>query len=893
MYKKLLLVVLAVFSATGSFGQSKNFWASVSADKARTAGEIKTLFDGTTGTFFTLDQAGMKAALAGVSDRSSGNGVIIAVPNLEGKTEHFRVFEYSNFSPELQAQYPEIRAYAGTGIEDPSANLRFSFSPKGIQTMILRANRATEFIEPYTTNSNVYIAFKSTAKREKGKLQFTCHTQDDGEVGRLAIDGHNHRDAMSSTMVFKKFRLALSCTGEYGAYHGGTVAGALAAMNATMTRVNGVYEIDLAVKLEIIANNNVIVYTNAGTDPYSPANTGANGDWSGELQVNLNNVIGAPNYDIGHLFGASGGGGFAGCIGCICNNANKGSAFTSPGAGGPEGDAFDIDYVAHEMGHQLGANHTYSVANEQTGVNVEPGSGSTIMAYAGITGPATDVQSNSDDYFTYRSILQIQNNLQNKACAVNTTLTNTPMTINAGADYTIPRGTAFILKATGAAANGANVTYNWEQNDTATNASAGNNSVVTPNKTTGPTFRSVPPSTSPDRFMPALNTVLNNSLTGNWETVSNVARNLNFTLTGRDNVAGGGQTKTDAMVVTVNAATGPFTVTSQNTDGIVWMPGQTQNITWNVAGTTGAPINTANVNILMSTDNGQTFTTVLAANTPNDGNETITVPNAIAPFCRIKIEAVGNIYYAVNQRTFSNGFQVTNICNTYTNANSVAIPDAATAFSTSVISVPGGSNVVISDVNVGINITHPYVADLTLIAVSPNNTQVILWQEQCGSNDNINAVFDDSGANVTCTAINGNIRATGTLSSFNGQNSAGNWLLGFIDPYAQDAGTLNSWSVQICSQTLQQLSNNDFSLENFTLYPNPNKGSFTVEFNADGANEVKIAIHDMRGRQVYNKSYQNSGLFSGNIQMGSIQTGVYMVTVENGGRKVVKKIVVE
>ncbi|RZJ56813.1 MAG: T9SS type A sorting domain-containing protein [Flavobacterium sp.] len=467
------------------------------------------------------------------------------------------------------------------------------------------------------------------------------------------------------------------------------------------------------------------------------------------------------------------------------------------------------------------------------------------------------------------------------------------MTINAGPDYTIPRGTAFILKAVGADANAANVTYTWEQNDSATGASSGNNSIVTANKTTGPTFRSVPPTTNPDRYMPKLSSVLNNMLTADWETVSNVGRALNFTLTGRDNVAGGGQTKTDPMRVNVNAATGPFTVTSQNTDGIIWMPGQTQTITWNVAGTTAAPINTANVNILMSTDNGQTFTTVLAANTPNDGSETITVPNNTAPFCRIKIEAVGNIYYAVNQKTFSNGFQVTTTCNTYTNSNAVAIPDAATAFSTSVINVPGGANVVISDVNVGVNITHSYVSDLTLVAVSPNNTQVVLWQEQCGTNSNINAVFDDMGNNVTCTAITGNIKPMGTLSSFNGLNASGNWLLGFVDPYPQDAGTLNSWSVQICSQTTQPLSNNDFTLENFTLYPNPNKGSFTVEFNANGANDVKISIHDMRGREVYNKSYQNSGLFSGNIQMGSIQTGVYMVTVENGGRKVVKKIVVE
>ncbi len=205
-------------------------------------------------------------------------------------------------------------------------------------------------------------------------------------------------------------------------------------MNNTMTRVNGVFEKDFSARMVLIANNNTIIYTNAATDPYT-------GNLNLQLQQNLTAVIGNDNYDIGHIFNAAGNNGNAGCIGCVCvnpvntNSTAKGSGFTQSTA--PVGDAFDIDYVAHEMGHQFGGNHTFSMNIEGAGVNMEPGSGSTIMGYAGITNQ--NVQMNSDAFFHAVSIQQITNNIKNKTCPVVTNTGNAIPTADAGLDYTIPK----------------------------------------------------------------------------------------------------------------------------------------------------------------------------------------------------------------------------------------------------------------------------------------------------------------------------------------------------------------------------------------------------------------------------------------------------------------------
>lgn len=638
--KKVLLALVLALPIVG-FSQ----WKTANLGKAEVK-EGKEMIEAA--GLYSFDNEVFKQQLANAPERFSGqSGKIISIPNAEGKMEKFEVWEASNFTPTLQAKFPDIRAYVGIGLDDPNAYLRFGLSPQGISTMTLRAGKS-EFIEPYTVDGNTYIVFNSKSHRNSGEIPFECKTDDTAalstELGDIASGNK------ASNGVFKTFRLAQSTTGEYGQYFGG-LAGAMAAINITLTRVNGVFEKDIAVQLILVDNNEEVVFIDPNTDPYSPPS--GMGNWQNQLETTLNNIIGFANYDIGHLFGRSGGGGNAGCIGCICNNG-KGRGYTSPGQGGPEGDNFDIDYVAHEYGHQLGANHTFSFNYEGTGANVEPGSASTIMGYAGIT--SYNVQPHSDDYFTYKSIQQIQNNLQNKACAINTPLENEAPIVSVGSTYNIPTGTAFVLTGTATDPDNDPLVYNWEQYDSGTNATTGANSRVSFTKTIGPNFRSNPHETTPVRYMPKFEYVLTRDVdtTENywrtkWEAITTVTRTFNFTFTARDNHVGGGQTATANLKVNVRDA-GPFKVTNPVENQDVPLNSNAMLVEWSVLGTDQAPINTSHVRILLSTDDGASFTEVVAS-TENDGSETITIPagTVAGSTMRIMIEAIDNIYYAVSR----------------------------------------------------------------------------------------------------------------------------------------------------------------------------------------------------------------------------------------------------
>jgi subtilisin-like proprotein convertase family protein len=884
--KKTLLFIAMVFTIAQAEAQKAAAWSKVGIEKATTERVRETPY-ALNQQFYQLDLATMRNTLSQAADRFSGlPGVEVLIPNAEGQMEKFLVWENSNFEPALQAQFPEIRAYVGKGVNDKTATISFSVAPTGIQTMVLRGDKGSEFIEPFTKDRSVYVFFDSKS-RVRGSLPLVCTTEDVQLSHEL---NHISEAARANNGVMKTMRLALSCTGEYAQYFGGTVTAAVTAMNATMTRVNGIFERDLALRLNIIANNTLVVYTNPATDPYSPANQMQN--WNSQLQTTLTNVIGEANYDIGHLFGASGGGGNAGCIGCVCGNG-KGSAITSPADNIPMGDTFDIDYVAHEFGHQLGANHTFSHSSENNAVNVEPGSGSTIMAYAGITG-ATDVQANSDDYFVYRSIVQIQNNLASKTCPVTTTMVNQTPIVDAGLDYTIPIGTAFILTGTGTDPNGDALTFCWEQNDDATTVGAAA-SYPSGTKTQGPNFRSRQPLTVPVRYMPSYQTVLNGATSNTWEVVSTVARTLNFVLTARDNFPGGGQTQTDAMIVSVNGSAGPFAVTSQNVAGISWTQGTTQTITWSVNNTATLQ-GSANVKILLSTDNGLTWPITLAASTPNDGSETITVPNVAAPNCRIWIQPVGNIYYAINSKPFAIGYTVSTSCATYNNNTSFAIPDGLAAntsgpIATSTINVPATGS--ISDVNVGLNVSHTYVNDIVLGVVHPDGTQVLAWNRACGSQDNFNITLNDGSPAFACANnMTGTYNPSQPLSAFNGKPANGTWTLRASDWWNEDTGTVNSWSLEVCVQ-VATLASAQTGLTDFAVYPNPNNGNFNIQFESTSSSGVKVMVHDMRGRLVFDRNFANQATFNQNIQLNNVQSGMYLLTVADGDRKEVRKIVIE
>lgn len=572
---------------------------------------------------------------------------------MDGKIEKFAVYSQPVVVKELADQY-QLGSYVGVGIDDPSKYLRFSVAPNDFQSMIVK-DGVYEFIEPQNADKTIYGVHPKTDKT-KGEA-FVCSTNESPlskqQISELYSKGKSFYKnptnfAKSTDQKYRTMRLAMSVTGEYTQFFGGTVAGALTAINATMTRVNGVFEKDFALHL-IVQSFPGVIYTNPATDPYSPASTGAAGAWNLELQNVLTNNVGNGNYDIGHLFGASGGGGNAGCIGCVCTDPTtaepegKGSGYTSPANNIPQGDNFDIDYVAHEMGHQLGANHTFSHNIEGTLVNMEPGSGSTIMGYAGIV-PGANVQTHSDPYFHVVSILQVEDNLATTTCDIETNITNNPPVIGALNDYTIPKGTAFVLTATATDPENDPMTYTWEQFDSA-NAPV---TSVTGNNTTGALFRSVAPtSTGNTRYFPKLSSVLAGNLTvpADWETVSNVARATNFVLTVRDNnpVSTSQQTQSDIVTVTVGNA-GPFKVNSTQVYHNI-----SAALLWDAAGTSAAPYNVSNVKIDYTADNGVTWT-VLSASTPNDGSESYTFPSSLnGQNIKIRISSIGNIFYAIKQ----------------------------------------------------------------------------------------------------------------------------------------------------------------------------------------------------------------------------------------------------
>lgn len=643
MKKQLLMIGMLVSGI--SFAQTDRLWSESSPKTTSSIFENKATIRNP--KIYSLDINGLKSVLAKAPKRlavGEKSEVIISFPNSEGKMENFKVRENSNFDPQLAAKYPDIKSYVGEGLEDPNSTVYFSISPLGLSSMEIYGDKSAVFIEPYTKDLSTYVVYKKSDKKDNLN-KFECTVIDVAQKGISNTSLAARPNADDATL--RTFRLALSCTGEYTAYFGGTKANALAAMNNTMTRVNGVFEKDFAARMVLIANNDNVIYTNSSTDPYSPASQMNN--WNSQLQSTLTSVIGEANYDVGHLFGATGGGGNAGCIGCICVNGQKGSGYTSPADGIPSGDNFDIDYVAHELGHQFGGNHTFSMSNEGTGVNMEPGSGSTIMGYAGITNQ--DIQPHSDAFFHAISIQQITNNIKAKTCSVNTATGNSIPTANAGLDYTIPKSTPFMLTGTGTDANGDSLTYIWEQIDNATNSQTGTNSAASATKTSGPNFRSWAPVTSPVRYFPRMASILAGATTTagseiTVEALSSVARTLNFRFTVRDNRAGGSGNNSDDMRVTVNGTAGPFNITSQNS-ATTYTGGTSQTVTWNVAGTTANGVNAANVDILWSTNNGNTWTTLLAG-TPNDGSQAVTIPNVSTTTGRIMVKGSNHIFFDVN-----------------------------------------------------------------------------------------------------------------------------------------------------------------------------------------------------------------------------------------------------
>ena len=566
--------------------------------------------------------------------------VVLTLPLPDGRFVRVRVEESPILSPELARRYPSIRTYRAQGVDDPTLTARLDTTPWGFHAQLL-TRTGSVYVDPLDPNRTEN--YRSYWKSDLVRPPFRCGVGE-GDVG----------DAWASPMALavtnpsgdqrRTYRLAVTATGEYTAFFAASDCplgspsscphdAAAARITTTVNRVTGIYEHELAVRFILVATN---IYENPATDPF-PTGATVDGNLLNQNQTDLDLQVGSANYDIGHIFSQGGGGGLAG-VGIVCGGT-KARGGTS--LGNPSGDTFDVDYVSHEMGHQMGGRHTFN-GNEGScgGTNrfatsaYEPGSGTTIMAYAGICG-SQNVQSNSDDYFHVHSFDQITDFRDGggAACGTLAATGNGAPSVDAGLDYTIPRGTPFTLTAPAASdPNGDALTYDWEQFD------LGPAGVPASGNTQGPLFRSRPATTSPARTLPRFPDLLSGVATP-WEVLPSVDRDLNFRVTIRDNRAGGGGVDYDSMVVHVSGA--PFRITSPAPGGALEC-GAGGSIAWDKGGST-AP----SVRALLSTDAGASFSTLLAS-TANDGAEPITVPATLTSAARLKLEPTDNIYFSLS-----------------------------------------------------------------------------------------------------------------------------------------------------------------------------------------------------------------------------------------------------
>jgi hypothetical protein len=646
----------------------------------------------------TLSSAPMQAQiLAG-----EAAPLTIAIPNPDGGYSRFAIYQSETMAPKLAAQYPEITTFAGQGIDDPTATLAMDCTPQGFHAAVNGAS-GRYYIDPYYHLNAEAGEVAYWTDDNLGNGSFQCLQEDPLELEPESAPTIESSDLVSGTSwlgaTLRTYRLAIGATAEYTAFHGGTVTLGLAAVTTSVVRLNQIYEADYAIRMTLVANENLLIYTNASTDPYGtptdPDITNA------DNQATLDSVIGSGNYDMGHVYyrtsSSNDNNGLAGGIGTVGTAGIKGEGYTAYTS--PVNDNFVIDFVAHEMGHQFGGRHNFNSAGGGPGdaysLGNELGSGQSIMAYAGLGTTQENVllhsiaQFNANNYVVNSSNVATQilqytltsTSTNGYLSAVKTATGNTPPSVSVDAsNFNIPLSTPFALTATGSDANGDTLTYSWEQMDGSSSGSTVTLSTVggivsVPNaaSTNGPAFRVYPATTNPTRTFPVLSAILAGRTYNGGEQLPSVARTLRFAVVARDNRAGGGGVAIGRMTVTTIAGSA-FSLTSFNSSTSV-NGGSSQTINWtNTLTGSGTTINAATVNILLSTDGGNTFPITLASNVANDGSEAVTMPyNLGTSTARIKIVPTNNVFFDINNANFTINFA----------SNTSATPSAPILFTSS------------------------------------------------------------------------------------------------------------------------------------------------------------------------------------------------------------------
>ncbi|MBK8620608.1 MAG: T9SS type A sorting domain-containing protein [Saprospiraceae bacterium] len=632
---KYIFTLISVLITLVSFGQTNSFW-SVNQQKSKPDDSWTVHPQKYTSLHLDFDQ--IYKTLSAVPD---GQKIKINIVNPEGSMELFEIEAIDIFEKNLKLRYQNIRSFYGSHTLRNAEKIALSISPYGCHVMVIKQSGEQYYIDPiYLNQPSENVVYYKQDLQNKAAKRFFCKMPEVSETESSDLI-ENSKTTESSERTgdcrLRTYRLALACTGEYANFHGGTIEKVLAAYNVGVTRLNLVYRKEIGIFMRLVDNTDKLIFLNASTDPYTNSNTG---NMLNQNQTTVDNMIGRSNYDIGHVFG-TGDGGIA-SLGSVCNGNRKAQGVT--GRPSPVGDAFFIDYVAHEMGHQFRANHTQNNSCQRNSATaMEPGSASTIMGYAGICAP--DVQNNSNDYFHAISLSEMSGFIlsQNNCGVIENLGNNRPELTLDKSNYTIPVSTPFVLTGSAVDTDDDEITYTWEQmnNETALMPPRATNTV-------GPMFRSISPSTSPSRYFPDLTAKY-----GQWEVLPSVARSMVFRCTARDNSNLGGCT--DEANITLQSVTsaGPFNVTLPSLDNVIWQTGGSGSVLWNVANTDKAPINCLFVNIYLSIDGGLTYPYLLAENIPNNGSYEVTVPNLPTTKARIMVKASDNVFFDTSNFPFT------------------------------------------------------------------------------------------------------------------------------------------------------------------------------------------------------------------------------------------------
>lgn len=892
----VLFACIFLFSSILLAQENESIWTKVSKNKI-TQTVLQRSVEPTQASYYKMNISELTAQLANAPIRGVSSGIsntIIQLPSGDGTLQLYRIKEAPIFEPELQAHYSNIRSYVGTAVSNKNLVVRFSVTPHGFHAMFLNSENGTIYIDPFTEDKSTFVVY---ARKELPVVDqdFLCEVE----------SSMQDRSSENASRVFndgnlRTFRLALACTGEYGVFHGGTVPLAEAAMAVTMTRVNGIFENDLSVTMQIVATNSNVVFVDPVTDPFT-GNNNANVLINESQSVIDANILNA-NYDIGHTF-STGAGGLA-SLNAPCNTGLKARGVT--GLSSPVGDVFDVDFVSHEIGHQFGANHTFNGdagncagANRNDPTAVEPGSGSTIMAYAGICTPQ-NVQNNSDAYFHIVSLQEMWTNITNAGagganCAAQSATGNSSPTINALTSYSIPKSTPFVLKGNGSDPDGnGSLTFCWEQMD--------NEIVAIPpssTETTGANFRSVMPSVATDRYMPALTTVITGNTASTWEVVPDVARDLNFNLTVRDNDVSGGRYATSSMTVsTIDII--PFKVTAPMAS-VVWGVGTTKTITWDVGSSTGAPINVANVNIKLSTDGGLTYPITILSNTPNDGTQNITIPNNLSTTCRIMVESVGNIFYNINPVDFTidtvDG--ETNYCpSTFAFDPSEFVSNVTfnTIDNTSGNAASNGyEDFTAVSTDVEINTTHQLDVTINTAGNFTDYCEVYIDWNKDYIFDPITEYYDlGSVTNVSAGVLSANITVPAGANIGTTRMRVTIQDLPNPGPCFNDHGSGYGETEDYTLNVTNILSINDNKFKHFSLYPNPSNGNFTLTFKTESTEKIQLKLFDVLGRTLTRQIFNpNNILFNEQLQFSNLSKGTYFLRITQGQTSTSKQLTIK